>query len=186
MRGKPVWLDFFFLIHILHLPLHFEYSAIVWGHLQWNVSVSNADEPLPFYEVLVGVLSARHHYELRQAIRETWLGYLRHHPHFQHRSAGWTFNFTAFLFVLICIAFLFLTMSNSYTREKERRDEASSSWQQITDSLIKPFIFTWPAANIVLFHSSSLSISFSLSDPSTDKVWWPLSNPPVTMATQGG
>uniref|UniRef100_A0A3Q0RCY6 Hexosyltransferase n=1 Tax=Amphilophus citrinellus TaxID=61819 RepID=A0A3Q0RCY6_AMPCI len=41
--------------------------------------------PLPFYEVLVGVLSARHHYELRQAIRETWLGYLRHHPHFQHR-----------------------------------------------------------------------------------------------------
>uniref|UniRef100_A0A3Q0RCY1 Hexosyltransferase n=1 Tax=Amphilophus citrinellus TaxID=61819 RepID=A0A3Q0RCY1_AMPCI len=44
-----------------------------------------SDEPLPFYEVLVGVLSARHHYELRQAIRETWLGYLRHHPHFQHR-----------------------------------------------------------------------------------------------------
>uniref|UniRef100_A0A3Q4N3E2 Hexosyltransferase n=1 Tax=Neolamprologus brichardi TaxID=32507 RepID=A0A3Q4N3E2_NEOBR len=41
--------------------------------------------PLPFYEVLVGVLSARHHYELRQAIRETWLGYLRHHLHFQHR-----------------------------------------------------------------------------------------------------
>uniref|UniRef100_A0A3P8R0E3 Hexosyltransferase n=1 Tax=Astatotilapia calliptera TaxID=8154 RepID=A0A3P8R0E3_ASTCA len=50
-----------------------------------EMSVSNADEPLPFYEVLVGVLSARHHYELRQAIRETWLGYLRHHPHFQHR-----------------------------------------------------------------------------------------------------
>uniref|UniRef100_A0A3Q4HUN8 Hexosyltransferase n=1 Tax=Neolamprologus brichardi TaxID=32507 RepID=A0A3Q4HUN8_NEOBR len=44
-----------------------------------------SDEPLPFYEVLVGVLSARHHYELRQAIRETWLGYLRHHLHFQHR-----------------------------------------------------------------------------------------------------
>ncbi|XP_026166059.1 UDP-GalNAc:beta-1,3-N-acetylgalactosaminyltransferase 2 [Mastacembelus armatus] len=44
-----------------------------------------SDEALPFYEVLVGVLSARHHYELRQAIRETWLGYLRDHPHFQHR-----------------------------------------------------------------------------------------------------
>uniref|UniRef100_A0A3P8UAK9 Hexosyltransferase n=1 Tax=Amphiprion percula TaxID=161767 RepID=A0A3P8UAK9_AMPPE len=44
-----------------------------------------SDEPLPFYEVLVGVLSARHHYELRQAIRETWLGYLQDHPHFQHR-----------------------------------------------------------------------------------------------------
>ncbi|XP_061914527.1 UDP-GalNAc:beta-1,3-N-acetylgalactosaminyltransferase 2 [Entelurus aequoreus] len=43
------------------------------------------DGVVPFYEVLVGVLSARHHQELRQAIRDTWLGYLRHHPHFQHR-----------------------------------------------------------------------------------------------------
>lgn len=131
MRGKPVWLDFFFFfIHMLHLPLHFEYSAIVWGHLQWNVSVSNADEPLPFYEVLVGVLSARHHYELRQAIRETWLGYLRHHPHFQHRSAGWTFNFTAFLFVLICLSFLFLTMSNSYSGGGWSQQQlAANNWQ---------------------------------------------------------
>uniref|UniRef100_A0A668A959 Hexosyltransferase n=1 Tax=Myripristis murdjan TaxID=586833 RepID=A0A668A959_9TELE len=40
---------------------------------------------LPSYEVLVGVLSARHHYELRQVIRETWLGYLQGHPQFQHR-----------------------------------------------------------------------------------------------------
>ncbi|KAA8584001.1 hypothetical protein FQN60_015209 [Etheostoma spectabile] len=46
---------------------------------------TNSDESLPFYEVLVGVLSARHHYELRQAIRETWLGYIQDHPHFQHR-----------------------------------------------------------------------------------------------------
>ncbi|XP_072247377.1 UDP-GalNAc:beta-1,3-N-acetylgalactosaminyltransferase 2 isoform X2 [Leuresthes tenuis] len=46
---------------------------------------TDSDEPLPFYEVLVGVLSARHNYELRQAIRETWLGYIRDHPHFQHR-----------------------------------------------------------------------------------------------------
>uniref|UniRef100_A0A3Q4A9T5 Hexosyltransferase n=1 Tax=Mola mola TaxID=94237 RepID=A0A3Q4A9T5_MOLML len=37
------------------------------------------------HEVLVGVLSARHHHELRHAIRETWLGYLRDQPHFQHR-----------------------------------------------------------------------------------------------------
>ncbi|XP_034408296.1 UDP-GalNAc:beta-1,3-N-acetylgalactosaminyltransferase 2 [Cyclopterus lumpus] len=48
-------------------------------------SSTHSDESLPFYEVLVGVLSARHHYELRQAIRETWLGYLRDHPLFQHR-----------------------------------------------------------------------------------------------------
>ncbi|KAF3842300.1 hypothetical protein F7725_024251, partial [Dissostichus mawsoni] len=46
---------------------------------------THSDESLPFYEVLVGVLSARHHYELRQAIRQTWLGYIRDHPHFQLR-----------------------------------------------------------------------------------------------------
>ncbi|MFT7806152.1 UDP-GalNAc:beta-1,3-N-acetylgalactosaminyltransferase 2-like [Arapaima gigas] len=36
-------------------------------------------------EVLVGVLSARQHRALRDAIRETWLGYLREHPHFGQR-----------------------------------------------------------------------------------------------------
>lgn len=46
---------------------------------------TTSDGALPFYDVLVGVLSARHHYELRQAIRETWLGYIQRHPHFQHR-----------------------------------------------------------------------------------------------------
>ncbi|XP_006638772.2 UDP-GalNAc:beta-1,3-N-acetylgalactosaminyltransferase 2 isoform X1 [Lepisosteus oculatus] len=38
-------------------------------------------------ELLVGVLSARHHHGLREAIRNTWLGYLRQHPHFRHRVA---------------------------------------------------------------------------------------------------
>ncbi|XP_060781473.1 UDP-GalNAc:beta-1,3-N-acetylgalactosaminyltransferase 2 isoform X3 [Neoarius graeffei] len=37
------------------------------------------------YEVVVGVLSARHHHDLRQAIRGTWMGYLRDHPDFQNR-----------------------------------------------------------------------------------------------------
>lgn len=68
-------------------------AVAVLVHLWWAQrpsrnppdSDSHSDEPLPFYEVLVGVLSARHHYPLRQAIRETWLGYLRDHPHFQHR-----------------------------------------------------------------------------------------------------
>ncbi|CAG09547.1 unnamed protein product, partial [Tetraodon nigroviridis] len=44
------------------------------------------------HEVLVGVLSARHHHQLRQAIRETWLGYLRQHPHFHQRSVCWSSN----------------------------------------------------------------------------------------------
>ncbi|XP_029691225.1 UDP-GalNAc:beta-1,3-N-acetylgalactosaminyltransferase 2-like isoform X2 [Takifugu rubripes] len=39
----------------------------------------------PLYDLLVGVLSARHHHELRRAIRETWLGHLRTHPRFHHR-----------------------------------------------------------------------------------------------------
>ncbi|XP_072533557.1 UDP-GalNAc:beta-1,3-N-acetylgalactosaminyltransferase 2 isoform X1 [Salminus brasiliensis] len=39
----------------------------------------------PVQEVLVGVLSARHHHGLREAIRDTWLGYLRDHPEFQNR-----------------------------------------------------------------------------------------------------
>uniref|UniRef100_A0A3B3ZB18 Hexosyltransferase n=1 Tax=Periophthalmus magnuspinnatus TaxID=409849 RepID=A0A3B3ZB18_9GOBI len=55
----------------------------------WLVQRRSADlvenEALPFYDVLVGVLSARHHHELRQAIRDTWLGYLQSHPRFQHR-----------------------------------------------------------------------------------------------------
>ncbi|KAK0140663.1 UDP-GalNAc:beta-1,3-N-acetylgalactosaminyltransferase 2 [Merluccius polli] len=45
----------------------------------------HTDEELPSYELLVGVLSARHHHDLRQAIRDTWLGYLKDHPEFQHR-----------------------------------------------------------------------------------------------------
>lgn len=133
MRGKQVWLDFFFL-SICYICPYILSTLLLCEVIFSEMSVSNADEPLPFYEVLVGVLSARHHYELRQAIRETWLGYLRHHPHFQHRSAGWTFNFTAFLFVLICLAFLFLTMSNSYSREKGRggwsqQQLAANNWQ---------------------------------------------------------
>ncbi|XP_020516743.1 UDP-GalNAc:beta-1,3-N-acetylgalactosaminyltransferase 2 isoform X1 [Labrus bergylta] len=46
---------------------------------------THSDVAFPFFEVLVGVLSARHHHELRRAIRDTWLGYLRDHAHFQHR-----------------------------------------------------------------------------------------------------
>ncbi|XP_048059917.1 UDP-GalNAc:beta-1,3-N-acetylgalactosaminyltransferase 2 isoform X1 [Megalobrama amblycephala] len=45
----------------------------------------SADNQKAVHEVLVGVLSARHHYDLRQAIRDTWLGYIKQHPHFQNR-----------------------------------------------------------------------------------------------------
>ncbi|XP_051503851.1 UDP-GalNAc:beta-1,3-N-acetylgalactosaminyltransferase 2 isoform X2 [Myxocyprinus asiaticus] len=45
----------------------------------------SADKQKSVNEVLVGVLSARHHHDLRQAIRDTWLGYLKNHPQFQTR-----------------------------------------------------------------------------------------------------
>ncbi|GCB73339.1 hypothetical protein scyTo_0002486, partial [Scyliorhinus torazame] len=30
------------------------------------------------YDIVIGVLSARHHHELRNALRKTWLGHLQH------------------------------------------------------------------------------------------------------------
>ncbi|XP_028325385.1 UDP-GalNAc:beta-1,3-N-acetylgalactosaminyltransferase 2 [Gouania willdenowi] len=63
--------------------LHFWFARRPSSALVDNNTLS--DEPLPFYEVLVGVLSARHHYQLRQAIRKTWQGNIRGHPHLQHR-----------------------------------------------------------------------------------------------------
>ncbi|KAM8852177.1 UDP-GalNAc:beta-1,3-N-acetylgalactosaminyltransferase 2 isoform 2-T3 [Synchiropus picturatus] len=60
-------------------------QAHLFSFTHTQTSFHCIDESPPFYEVLVGVLSARHHYELRQAIRETWLGYLQDHPHFKHR-----------------------------------------------------------------------------------------------------
>ncbi|XP_041106758.1 UDP-GalNAc:beta-1,3-N-acetylgalactosaminyltransferase 2-like [Polyodon spathula] len=44
-----------------------------------------ADQQVHSCEVLVGVLSARHNYDLRNAIRNTWLGHLKQHSELQHR-----------------------------------------------------------------------------------------------------
>lgn len=133
------------------------------------VCFSGADEALPFYEVLVGVLSARHHYQLRQAIRETWLGYLRDHPHFHQRSVCWSFNLAA-CFPLQC----------SLCVPRPGRDSGTTacSSQQTTDSLINTFIFTWPPANIVPAFILLFGPFLSFGDPSADNVWWPLRYPP--------
>ncbi|XP_058880372.1 UDP-GalNAc:beta-1,3-N-acetylgalactosaminyltransferase 2-like isoform X2 [Acipenser ruthenus] len=45
----------------------------------------HTDQQIHSCEVLVGVLSARNNYDLRNAIRNTWLGHLKHHPELQHR-----------------------------------------------------------------------------------------------------
>ncbi|XP_052428942.1 UDP-GalNAc:beta-1,3-N-acetylgalactosaminyltransferase 2 isoform X2 [Carassius gibelio] len=66
-------------------------SAALLHWLGWTdrtallLGFGSADNQKAVHEVLMGVLSARHHHELRQAIRDTWLGYLQHHPHFQKR-----------------------------------------------------------------------------------------------------
>lgn len=49
---------------------------------------NRTDQQLRAPEVLVGVLSARHHHALRAAIRDTWLGYLREHPQFRQRCVA--------------------------------------------------------------------------------------------------
>ncbi|XP_026079198.1 UDP-GalNAc:beta-1,3-N-acetylgalactosaminyltransferase 2 isoform X1 [Carassius auratus] len=66
-------------------------SAALLHWLGWTdrtallLGFGSADNQKAVHEVLMGVLSARDHHELRQAIRDTWLGYLQHHPHFQKR-----------------------------------------------------------------------------------------------------
>ncbi|XP_026866397.2 UDP-GalNAc:beta-1,3-N-acetylgalactosaminyltransferase 2 isoform X2 [Electrophorus electricus] len=61
-------------------------------HLWWVrdktaffLDFKSAGSQNPVHEVLVGVLSARHHHALRKAIRDTWLGYIRDHPKFTNR-----------------------------------------------------------------------------------------------------
>lgn len=51
----------------------------------------------PVYEVVVGVLSARHHHDLREAIRGTWMGYVKDHPDFQNRCVC-----VSLLFIFFC------------------------------------------------------------------------------------
>ncbi|XP_017578291.1 UDP-GalNAc:beta-1,3-N-acetylgalactosaminyltransferase 2 isoform X3 [Pygocentrus nattereri] len=65
-------------------------AAVV--HLWWVTDktaffsdLKSAGSRNPEHDVLVGVLSARHHHDLREAIRDTWLGYLRDHSKFQNR-----------------------------------------------------------------------------------------------------
>lgn len=94
------------------------------------------DEALPVYEVLVGVLSARHHYELRQAIRETWLGYLRDHPLFRQRFVRHCGG--APTSPLVSLPSFLISRPDSFIRRKNN----TGSGQEITDSHTNTFIFT--------------------------------------------
>lgn len=92
----------------------------------------DTDETLAAVDVLVGVLSARHHHELRQAIRDTWLGYLRDHPLFQHRS------------VRVCpgtnfisppsppVVFSHLGGQNWFQSGNQEKKEESLQWAELT------------------------------------------------------
>lgn len=141
----------------IHLPLWF----VNIPDTNW-VCFSGADEPLPFYEVLVGVLSARHHYQLRQAIRETWLGYLRDHPHFHQRSVCRSLQLGC---LLSSPVFLLGSKAGAlrWNHSLQLRTTTTPPPQKKADSLINTFIFTWPPANIVpAFHSSSWPVFFFL------------------------
>ncbi|KAM6956746.1 UDP-GalNAc:beta-1,3-N-acetylgalactosaminyltransferase 2 [Aplochiton taeniatus] len=71
---------------LILLPCSLAVVVHFWLANRATTSVDTKDlDEVPSYDVLVGVLSARHHHDLRQVIRETWLGYLRNHPEFQHR-----------------------------------------------------------------------------------------------------
>ncbi|XP_056903824.1 UDP-GalNAc:beta-1,3-N-acetylgalactosaminyltransferase 2 isoform X2 [Takifugu flavidus] len=64
------------------------HSRVLWSHQPGSAASERrnfSSDEAPLYDLLVGVLSARHHHELRRAIRETWLGHLRTHPRFHHR-----------------------------------------------------------------------------------------------------
>ncbi|XP_042593519.1 UDP-GalNAc:beta-1,3-N-acetylgalactosaminyltransferase 2 isoform X4 [Cyprinus carpio] len=78
MRSAAAALSACVLAALLHWLGWTDRTALLLGF-------GSADNQKAVHEVLVGVLSARHHHELRQAIRDTWLGYLKHHPHFQKR-----------------------------------------------------------------------------------------------------
>ncbi|KAJ8359955.1 hypothetical protein SKAU_G00164800 [Synaphobranchus kaupii] len=60
---------------------------LVANRTAFLLDLKDSDRQPSSLEVLVGVLSARHHHALRDAIRETWLGYIKQHPQFRHRVA---------------------------------------------------------------------------------------------------
>ncbi|KAK7139712.1 hypothetical protein R3I94_012384 [Phoxinus phoxinus] len=78
MRSSAAALSACVLAVLLHWLGWTDRTALLLGF-------SSAGKQKAVHEVLVGVLSARHHHELRQAIRDTWLGYIKHHPHFRTR-----------------------------------------------------------------------------------------------------
>lgn len=73
-------------LHVSNICSVGEYHLII----VFLLNIALLDNQKAAREVLVGVLSARHHYDLRQAIRDTWLGYIKQHPHFQNRSVPQT------------------------------------------------------------------------------------------------
>ncbi|XP_076830166.1 UDP-GalNAc:beta-1,3-N-acetylgalactosaminyltransferase 2 isoform X2 [Brachyhypopomus gauderio] len=73
---------------LLLLPCVIAVLVHLWwasGKTAFFLDFKSAGSQNTVHEVLVGVLSARHHHGLRKAIRDTWLGYIRDHPKFTNR-----------------------------------------------------------------------------------------------------
>ncbi|XP_057198005.1 UDP-GalNAc:beta-1,3-N-acetylgalactosaminyltransferase 2 isoform X2 [Triplophysa rosa] len=116
-------------------------------------SFRSADTQKSVYEVLVGVLSARHHYDLRQAIRDTWLGYVQTHPVFQNR---------------VMVRFIIGEYGCSVP-EEDREDPYSCTLLNLTetqDSGQEMAILSVPGDSaLVLSDVSALSLDFKVLHP---------------------
>ncbi|MBN3309236.1 B3GL2 acetylgalactosaminyltransferase, partial [Amia calva] len=114
-------------------------------------TASRTDQ-FPYREVLVGVLSARHHYALRDGIRNTWLGYLREHPQFQHR---------------VLVKFIIGTHGCAVP-EEDREDPYSCTLLNLTEPVIgqEIEILNIPdAAALIPLEASVVSLDFKVLHP---------------------
>ena len=82
------WSNDILLVEIMHVFLNGHVKCVLLLLLTALMlrCFQCTDEEFSSSELLVGVLSARHHHDLRQVIRDTWLGYPKDPPEFQHRS----------------------------------------------------------------------------------------------------
>ncbi|XP_036430603.1 UDP-GalNAc:beta-1,3-N-acetylgalactosaminyltransferase 2 isoform X6 [Colossoma macropomum] len=137
-------------------------AAVV--HLWWVTDktaffsdLKSAGSHNPVHEVLVGVLSARHHHDLREAIRDTWLGYLRDHPKFQNRSG--------FILAQRVLVKFIIGQHGCAIPEEDREDPYSCTPLNLTEPVARQdmAILSVPDASVlVLSDVSAISLDFKV------------------------
>ncbi|XP_066534642.1 UDP-GalNAc:beta-1,3-N-acetylgalactosaminyltransferase 2 isoform X2 [Hoplias malabaricus] len=125
---------------------------IVADNRHFLPDLSPAGSQKPVHDVLVGVLSARHHHDLRDAIRETWLGYLRDHPDFHNR---------------VLVKFI-IGQHGCAIPEVDREDQYSCKLLNLTEPVVgkELVIVSAPnASSLVSSDDSSVSLDFKVLHP---------------------